>query len=318
MIETPRFLDEKEAQEQENLLLETESDGSDYVGLETPILFEEGTAPAKKIFSSEGYNKTSKKASWSPNIVMVLIAIGLVFFWFLFGLISLVLSEYEKSHFLGDLSVLILISSLGLLVAFIVREIFSWRTLKDVKRLRKILTSSISNHIDVLVAANEWISLIPTHVTIDHDKCKKELLSYKTSEEVLCHLKNEVLPVINQKILNYTTSSIAQMCSITVISGKPLWGEIATFLNSFILIRRISQLYGIRPGFLTMIVLIRHVLVTTATLVVTAELANLVLKIPVLKAFSGVAERSGLASEEIIRIRKLAQMTSNSCNPLER
>jgi putative membrane protein len=244
---------------------------------------------------------------------------GLILAWFAIYAISFVIGEYRVAHFLGYLAAVVVALSVSLIAVFITRELLSWRTLGEISRLRSILASPLSDRQDVLAAANEWLSLIPNNVTIPED-ARKRIGLFETADEIRGYLKIKISPALDNFVEKYTKASILQMGAMAAISPKVFWDDVATVIRSFILIRQIAKVYGVRPSFSTTLALLRHIMTTAATTMAAASLLNqaagFAAKIhPMAENF---AKKIGIGSAEATRIYQLAVMTAKSCNPLER
>ncbi|WP_234731096.1 DUF697 domain-containing protein [Acidocella facilis] len=320
MITKPRFLDEPEPVQPEPTPAPQEKPEETATSkLQAPKLLDYDPTGPDELSTPNAVEQLPEPVVGIPGFGIISAVGGLILAWFAIYAISFVIREYSVAHFLGYLAAVLVALSVAFIAVFVTREFLSWRALGEISRLRAILASPLSDRRDVFAAANEWLSLIPNNVTIPED-ARKRIGLFETADEIRGYLKTKISPALDSLVEKYTKASILQMGAMAAISPKVFWDDVATVIRSFILIRQIAKVYGVRPSFSTTMVLLRHIMTTMATTTAAASLVNQAVEFgakihPMVENF---AKTIGIGGAEATRIYQLAVMTAKSCNPLER
>jgi hypothetical protein len=105
---------------------------------------------------------------------------------------------------------------------------------------------------------------------------------------------------------------------MVAITPAPVLEGVIVGIRALLLIRQVAAIYGIRPGSLVMLALLRRIAWTAAgvsgfALVSQTLAAHTLHKLPWLKDFAAAFPESGLAA---MRLNQLARMTAKACSPL--
>jgi putative membrane protein len=200
----------------------------------------------------------------------------------------------------------------------IIIELQAWRALGEVDALRRILSANIVERDAALDAGLQWLKLVQRHVP-DSSDIALALRSALSAAEIQAVLQMRVADTLAAQASTLGQTAATECLAFTAVSPHRSWDSLIVAARSLKLIRQIAHLYGLRPGIMVMVTMIRHVAWTAAGASATAVAAQsaavwAVDQAPVVKVLAGTLTDvfDGL------RILRLAKFAARSCCPMSR
>jgi putative membrane protein len=258
-------------------------------------------------------SKSQSDLGWSSvgiAAVGVAILLGTVL---AFDLVNFVTAQFDRNLILGVATASAVVLGLSLIGWAAVGE---WRSLSQLKNVDDVRRSFLVD--DVIVAreaAASWLNSLPS---LQFDTSG---VSNAPDLQTLYGLL-ETGPLAK---LDESTSSIGKETAgqiVVAIAMSPWAGldGVIVVWRSMRMVRRIAELYGLRPGVLGTVQLLRRVAqdggtVAVANVAVAAAVAQVSDRNPLLRALAGNAAGSAVAIQRVLR---LARAVGDSCRPLKR
>ena len=221
-----------------------------------------------------------------------------------------VLDQFARSPVLGWLTLAVAAAGFGLVAAGFWRELRGVWRLRQVDRLRQGLRSGDPGQ--VVRAARLWLRLLPGGVAL-----RPAVDAINDPDAILALLESgpaeaarRGADALGRRAARQTVAALAAAPSPAVAAAVVAW-------RGTRLVREVAELYGVRPGLVGTLGLLRRTALS-ASLVGTAELAvnaatHAVLSSPLLAHALGDVAGAGVAAR---RLLVLARAASSACDPL--
>lgn len=251
------------------------------------------------------------KESIQPLAVAACALVLLLAILTLLGLANFAVAQFGKSLWLGWLTVTLIGPLVGALGWSVVREWRGYANLRNVEGLRSGLNSD--NMEVARKHAREWLHAIGASADLT-----KGIETASDPATLRALLRSGPLARLDQESAQMGRSAAFQVLAATAVSPWPAMDGVLVVWRGLRLIRRIAELYGMRPGTLGTLRLWRRLAmdagsVAAADVVVTA-MADALLKSPVGSALAGSATGSALAARRMLR---LSVAVARSCHPID-
>ncbi|MBV8913353.1 MAG: DUF697 domain-containing protein [Acetobacteraceae bacterium] len=234
----------------------------------------------------------------------VVLAVGFA----LLGAANFVTDQFTRSAWLGWVTLVLAACGFALLGAGLWRELRALFALRHVDRLRADLASGEATRITV--AARIWAAetapdLLPALRAVNDPDAALALLRAGPGERL-----REAADALGRTAAVQVVAGIAAMPSPALDVGLVAWRGVR-------LMRQVATLYGVRPGLLGTLALLRRTALA-ATLVGAAEIvgntaARALLSSPLLAHALGEVAGAGVAAR---RMLVLARAAAAACDPL--
>lgn len=287
-----------------------------------PILFNaepSGTADGAGKIDQEWNPRFLRGRSRAPSSLMWITGgiFTLIGSWLLLSLGDFLLDQFHRSTSIGILSLGLFGISSILLGFGVFKELRAWGDLRHVDVLRKTL-----DHPDIGLAKLRseivsWINDIRQQIA-NPDQVISRITANSTRVEMVSILRNEVVRPLDKAARDAgVRAALKGGVLVAIVPAPALEGAIAG-VRSLLLVRSVALAYGIRPGFIVTMVLLRRIAGTMVGVAATAALSHGVAeaalrKIPGMEEiFSAVPE----ASVAAVRLYRLARAVSEACSPI--
>lgn len=246
-----------------------------------------------------------------PFTVAALALIALIVIVALLELGNFAVSQFARADWLGWLTVALVGPLVVALGWSAVREFRGYNSLRVVDRIRVGLSSD-----DIDVArkhAHDWLHAIGASA-----ETIKGIDTAPDAEKLRALLRAGPLANLDQKSMQAGRAAAMQILAATAVSPWPGLDGALVIWRGLRLIRRVAELYGLRPGALGTLRLWRR-LAADASSVVAADVAvtamtEALLNSPVGGALAGQATGSAIAARRMLR---LAVAIARSCHPID-
>lgn len=224
------------------------------------------------------------------------------------GAANFVADQFARATWLGILTLVIVLAGFALLGAGIWRELRALLAIRRVDRLRADLASGEATRI--VSAAREWAeavdpSLLPALRAVNDPDAAIGLLRAGPGQ-----------------VLRAAADGLGRTAAVQVVAGiaampSPSLDVALVAWRGVRLVRQVAALYGVRPGLLGTLALLRRTAMS-ATLVGAVEIAgntaaHAILSSPLLARAIGETATAGVAAR---RTLVLARAAAASCDPL--
>ncbi len=223
---------------------------------------------------------------------------------------NFVADQFGRAAWLGWLTLAVAMAGFGLLAAGIVREVRALLVLRRVDGLRADMASGEAGRITE--AARSWAAGVPGGLAL-----LPALRAVNDPDAALALLRAGP-----GRALREAADGLGRVAALQVVAGvaampSPALDIALVAWRGVRLIRRVAALYGVRPGLLGTLALLRRTAVA-ATLVGVAEIAgntaaHAVLSSPLLAKAFGEAAGAGVAAR---RMLVLGRAAAAACDPL--
>jgi putative membrane protein len=218
-------------------------------------------------------------------------------------------AQFDRARWLGWLTVALLAPASAAVLWSAVRE---WRGLAALKTADKVRVGLRSENLKVArTQADNWLKAIgaaPEVVNV--------VQSAKDAETLRSLLRSGPLAKLDQEVSAAGRAAAMRVLAATAVSPWPSLDGVIVIWQSLRLVRQVARLYGLRPGTLGTLRLLRRA-TTDASTVAAAEIAVAALTEAVfdseLGKLVGQVTGSGIAARRILR---LASAIAQSCRPI--
>ncbi len=221
-------------------------------------------------------------------------------------------AQFDKSPLLGWLTVALIGPPAAALAWSCVREWRGYASLRTVGRIRTGLQSD-----DIEVArrhARAWLRAIGA----SDDVVRGVMERSSDPATVRALLRAGPLARIDQQAAQAGRTAAVQILAATAVSPWPGLDGVLVVWRGLRLIRRIAELYGMRPGTLGTLRLWRRVAMDAGSVaaadVVVATMTDALFSSPLGGALAGQASGSAIAAQRMLR---LSVAVARSCRPID-
>jgi len=225
-------------------------------------------------------------------------------------LANFVAAQFERSVWLGSLSLTVIVPACSALIWSILREWRGYLALTSIEQLRK----GLSDQDLAVVRANARIWLTRIHASAETRKGVDSALDASTLRAIL---QAGPLARIERETSEAGRAAALHVMVATAVSPWPALDGVIVVWRSLGLVREIAQKYGLRPGMAGTLRLFHRVTLDAGSVVGTevavTALTEALLTNSSAGALIGQATGSGVAARRMFR---LALAVARACRPL--
>jgi len=277
----------------------------------------------------EGEARTRIDPNWEPDFAarpkarsssLALVVGGLVVLllsWILISLINFAEDQFRRSTGLGLITVICFAAAIAMIGYGLAGEVSAWRALRKVDHLRQRLSSTVLSATELQVVILPWVRSVRRY--LDKPERVEAMIEAATSpREILATLRQDVVGPLEQVSTMAGRRAALEGAAVIAITPAPALEGILAGARGLLLIREIAGIYGLRPGLLVTLALLRRVALTAASVSVVALAAQKVTehilhKVPLIRDLASAAPEASLTA---IRLYSLASSTAAACSPL--
>jgi putative membrane protein len=219
-------------------------------------------------------------------------------------------AQFDRAPWLGWLTVALLAPACAAVLWSAVRE---WRGLAALKTADEVRVGLRSEDLKVArTQADNWLKAIratPEEVS--------SVQSAEDAETLRSLLRTGPLAKLDQEVSASGRAAALRVLAATAVSPWPGLDGVIVIWQSLRVVGHVARLYGLRPGALGTLRLLRHTTTDATTVAATevavAVLAGAVLNSPLGGALVGQATGSAIAAHRILR---LTSTIAQSCRPI--
>ena len=246
----------------------------------------------------------------APLVVAVVALLTLILGVSGLELANFVVAQFDRAGWLGWLTVAILLPAVLVLAWSLVREWKGFVALKRVDAIRQGLLSE-----DLVIArthARNWLASIQVS-----DPSIETILAASDVPTLRSLLRSGPIALLDEQSANAGRSAALQVLAATAVSPWPgLDGAIVVW-RGLRLVRRIAEIYGLRPGALGTLRLWLRITMDATTVaaadVATTALVEAFFNSPMAGALVGQATGAAVAARRMLR---LSAAVAQWCRPL--
>lgn len=226
------------------------------------------------------------------------------------SLLNFVLDQFARAAWLGWTTLGVSAAGMGLLGAGVWREVRALRALRHVDGLRTDLASHEPQRI--MSAAMDWAAAVPGGPAL-----LPALRAVNDPDAALALLRAGPGQALRAEADRLGRGAAVQMVAGIAAMPSPALDVALVAWRGVRLVRQVAQLYGVRPGLLGTLALLRRT-ANAATMVGAAEFAgnaaaHAVLSHPLLAHLAGEMAGAGIAARRMV---VLARAAAAACDPL--
>ena len=277
----------------------------------------------------EGEARTRIDPNWEPDFAarpkarsssLALVVGGLVVLllsWILISLIGFAEDQFRRSTGLGLITVICFAAAIAMIGYGLAGEVSAWRALRKVDDLRRRLSGTDISATDLQVVILPWVRSVRRH--LDKPERVEAMIETATSpREILATLRQDVAGPLEQVSTMAGRRAALEGAAVIAITPAPALEGILAGARGLLLIREIAGIYGLRPGLLVTLALLRRVALTAASVSGVALASqkfteHIVHKVPLIRDLASAAPEVSLTA---IRLYRLASNTAAACSPL--
>ncbi len=235
--------------------------------------------------------------------------------WLVVSVGSFVAQQFQVSSGLGWLVLLAEAAGLGLVCFAGWREWSSIRRLRNAEHLRSDL-QSVADFERTRAHARAWLAHVGSRV--DDPQTVDLALKQATSiAELRAILRNRVAEDLEKAAKRVGATVAQQGAALVALNPHSGWDGVAVGLCGLRVIRQVAVIYGLRPGPIVTLTLLRLIgrmaMETTATDIAAQALSEQMVDVPYLKLLIKALPGSGVAA---MRLYRLAVAAAHACSPV--
>jgi putative membrane protein len=241
----------------------------------------------------------------------------LVIGWVVIAAIGFVIDQFDRSAVFGMTSLLLFGAAFGLIAYAVWVESKAYRLLQHVDVLRAQLRRDDIAAAELRRSSQLWLRALAGRL-FDPAEVQSALDQAQDADAIRQIIRDRVLPELRQAARQTGLRAAVQGGALVAISPSAALDGVFVGLRGLAVIREVAQIYGLRPGPVVTVALLRRVVLTaaavTGTELLSRTLADAMLeKTPVLKHLAGALPGTSLAT---IRLYRLACVTAEACSPV--
>lgn len=241
---------------------------------------------------------------------------GLIGTWVTISLVDLVIGQFHRSTVLGWVTVGMFVLSGSLIVFGLGWEVRAWRKLRHVDELKNALSRKDVPVEELRAEVLRWLGDVRGSLR-DAGGTTNAICAAESNEDIADILKKRVTKPMKDAALRAGTHAAAEASALVAMIPSPAAEGGIVGIRSLMLVRQIARIYGIRPGVLATVMLLRRIAWTVAAVAGTDLLARGVLettlhKLPYVKDVMSSFPEVSLTA---FRLYRLAAATAAACSP---
>jgi putative membrane protein len=227
------------------------------------------------------------------------------------GTANFVADQFARGIVQGWLTLGVAVTGFGMIGVGIWREAAGLFSLRSVDRIRADLASGEPRR--VMVAARAWLGEVPEGAAL-----VPAIRGINDPDAVLALIEARLAQGLQQRADALGRAAAMQVFAATAAVPSPALDALLVGWRGARLVRQIAELYGLRPGLLGTLALLRRTALAAAT-VAAADVAidavtRAALSNPLLQHLAGDVAGAGVAAR---RMTVLARAAAAACSPLQ-
>lgn len=222
---------------------------------------------------------------------------------------NFVADQFARGPVLGWLTAAVAVAGFGLIFAAVWRELRGLFGLRHVDRLR----AAFADPARAQRAALEWLDQLA-----EGEALKPAVLATDDPAVIAALLRAGPLASLRARSAALGSAAAASVFAMTAAVPVPSLDALVMAWRGARLVRQVAELYGVRPGVLGMLALLRRVAFgaagVLATDVAVDTLARAVVSNAAFQRLAGDVAGAGVAARRMV---VLARVTAASCSPLD-
>jgi len=257
------------------------------------------------------------KSRWSSSALLTTGIALLIAGWLVLAAIGFLADQFHRAFGLGALTLVVfgiasILIALGALI-----EARSYRALIKVEALRDALSRAGVTATQVKALCQPWSRAVTAQLP-DRDVALAALQGAATIGEIKAVLRDRILPQLREMADQAGVRAAVEGGAIVAIIPSSMLDGVLAGLRALALIRRIARIYGLRPGPVVTIALLRRVAWTVAAVsgveMASRSLTELTLeRVPLISHLAAAVPGTAVTA---LRLYRLASVTAEACSPL--
>ena len=267
--------------------------------------------------------------SWNPGRMptrsrgagtLAWIALGLALLgttWVLCSSFSLFQLEFRRSRVVDAIGLAGFLAALGCILTGAGVELVAYRMLRRVESLRSLLSHPDVPPEQVRRAAAAWVETCRGSF-LDKDGLAARIRAAPTTETVTGILSREVCPVLRKAARQAGRVAALEGGALTAVMPTPAFDGALAAWRGLRLMREVATVYGLRPGPIVTLALMRRVAVTAVSAsgiaLLSQSLTEHVLhKTPLIRHLAAAVPETSIIA---LRLYRLANIVAEACSPI--
>ena len=250
--------------------------------------------------------------SWlAAGLALLLIGwVGLTVYGFLHD-------QFARSTRLGYLALAILSVAAGLVLRGLAMEVRTYNALRQVDAIRAALSRFDMPLADAKRLSASWLDTVASRL-VNPDVVRTSIAAATDLPELRAILRSRVLVPLDQSASLIARNGAVQGGAVVAIVPSPALDGLFAGIRGLSMMRQIAEVYGLRPGMLVTVSLLKRVSWTAAGVAGTDFLAqsvagNVLHAVPVIKHLAEAIPSTSVAA---LRLYRLGRITAKACSPL--
>lgn len=282
-----------------------------------PTQVHEPTEPTnpKLISSSDNILENTKSSYWSRLFWVFVCFVG---FWLLYATIESLLNAWNNNIWLAVPLTIISVAFIIILVALVWRE---WRAIQSIDRIQEtkrqlehyIYEGSI---VGVHTTLKPVLACIKINYPEEYRQFDEARHDRQTVKEYLSLLDNVVLSRLDEDVDDAIKNASLSVAGLVAISPHPALDAVIVMIRANMLLRKITQIYGLELTGFSSLYFFKHTIVSAITAAGVEALGTLVLE----QIGAELTEKSAkVLAEGVVsasRMYRLGNLTKNITRPI--
>jgi putative membrane protein len=239
--------------------------------------------------------------------------------WLVLSAAAFVADQFNRSTGFGLFTLALFAAAFALIVRGLYGEARAYLVLRRVEHLREALGRTDLTLPALHALAEPWFQRVRTRLP-DAEEVGARLAAARSVAEARALLDREVAEPLRRQARQAGRRAALEGGAMVAITPSPVLEGLLAGLRGLALIRQVAQLYGLRPGLLATLALLRRVAWTAAGVsgldLISQSLADHTLhKLPLVRHLAGAVPGTSLAA---MRLYRLAAITAEACCPVPR
>jgi putative membrane protein len=259
----------------------------------------------------------TRKSRWSSSVLITTGIALLIAGWLVLAAIGFLADQFHRAVSLGAFTLVVFgIASMLIAVGALI-EARSYRALIKVEALRDALSRAAVATTKVKATLQPWSHAVTGQLP-DGDVALAALQDAATIGEIKAVLRDRILPQLREMADQAGVRAAVEGGAVVAITPSSILDGVLAGLRALALIRRIARIYGLRPGPVVTIALLRRV-AWTVTAVSGVEMASRSLteltleRVPLISHLAAAVPGTAVTA---LRLYRLAGVTAEACSPL--
>ncbi len=244
---------------------------------------------------------------------------ALLLSWLLLSLVAFAEDQFDRSVGLGVLTLICFVVALSSMAYGLWSELSAFRALHRVDDLRHYFSRADLSLAELRAIILPWLHTVRRHLE-DPGRVVTIVETATSPMEIKAALRREVAAPLQRAAQQAGRRAALEGGALVAITPAPDLEGVLAGIRGLLLIRQVAGIYGIRPGALVTLALLRRIAWTAAGVsgfaLLSQTLAEHTLqKVPLVRHLAGALPETSLAA---VRLYRLASITAEACSPISR